>query len=95
MNITDIISSWQNSLWWQWGANLIQWSTIFFWGAGAIAWWHLSCKVWWCPRHGRHPIEGTAWHVCEKHHTAAHHNAFREMWSFLHGDSNKLKHGES
>lgn len=31
-----------------------------------------NCHVRWCWRIGRHPVEGTTWTVCRKHHPDTH-----------------------
>ena len=33
-------------------------------------WWHHTCHVSRCWRAGRHPVEGTAYRTCRRHHPA-------------------------
>ena len=61
--------------------------------AAVLAWWHLSCRVPWCWRHGQHPVEGTSWKVCSHHHEFKHHEWLRFEHSKRH--PGRLKNGES
>lgn len=54
-----------------------QW--YYFWsafGSGPVAWLflplvylrHQNCHEPWCPRIGRHPVDGTPYKACRRHH---------------------------
>jgi hypothetical protein len=38
-----------------------------------IVYWHHSCHVGWCLWPGRHPVEGTGYKTCRKHHPTINH----------------------
>jgi hypothetical protein len=54
--------------WWSGNAGGLQ---IFEWGAiGGLVWWHHTCHVSSCLRPGRHPVGGTPYRACRRHHPA-------------------------
>lgn len=61
--------------------------------AFSVAYRHKNCHVPWCPRIGQHPVEGTAFKVCTRHHTRKTHLRMKAIHDFYHSD--RLAHGES
>lgn len=61
--------------------------------AGAILWRMHQCRIPWCPRLGKHDVEGTTWRVCHKHHQKPHHDFLRNRHADKHPE--RLNHGES
>jgi hypothetical protein len=62
----DSSSSYWYGFWSGFGGDL----TIF---AAVIVWLrHKNCHVKGCPRLGRHPVEGSTWTVCRRHHPDGH-----------------------
>jgi hypothetical protein len=88
--VSDLIQAFGQSPYVSAAANAIQIATIplAFW-----AWYHLTCRIPWCMRHGQHPVAGTSWKVCSRHHLKEHHDHLRSLHALLHPD--RLHHGES
>lgn len=40
-----------------------------------VLWRRHNCHARWCPRIGRHPVAGTTWTVCRRHHPDDHPSA--------------------
>ena len=56
-------------------------------------WWHSRCRVIWCPRPGQHPVGGTTWKVCARHHKPEHHHAVHARHTEKH--PGRLAHGDT
>ncbi len=56
-----------NQGWYGFGANVIQYTTIFTWGIVMWHVWHHRCAEPGCIRPGQVPKKGTADKVCKKH----------------------------
>lgn len=89
--------TWLNGqFWFTTGANVWQWVTslvaICGWSFAAWVFWHHRCNV--CRiRPAHHPVKGTTYRVCDRHHLVAHHHALRTRHQERHPD--RLGFGES
>jgi hypothetical protein len=57
--------------------------------------WHRTCAVPYCLRIGEHPVNGTLKKVCDRHHTAAHHQRVYDLFHAEHVAAGRLEFGES
>lgn len=96
MDVAGFVVAWASALWWNLGANIIQWSTVVGWTF--IMWrvYQMTCHVPWCLRHPAHEVDGTHYKVCHVHHTAKHHHFLQERFKkHLEQHPDQLTHGES
>lgn len=94
--MNDILHYLLNDPYWLSTQGIVQNSTIIFWTLAVIAYWHNTCKATpYCWRKGVHPVEGTAVHVCTKHHTLHDHEAVFAAHDRTGDDNDKLYHGQS
>ena len=88
-----------NSLQFNTGANVIQWTSgPATFSAVIMGFWmryNKTCAVPWCPRLGEHPVDGTLKHVCNKHHTLKHHELVYDLHQEAHKLAGLLERGQS
>ena len=88
--VRDLFSDLASSLYFNTGANVIQWAGLLGYVWGLYALWHVSCDAhWWCWRPGRHHVNGTTWKTCSNHTHVETHTRLRKLHRTKHPDRMK------
>lgn len=90
--IHNLFNDLANSLYFNTGANVIQWAGLLGYVWGMYALWHVSCDAHlWCWRPGRHAVTGTTWKTCSNHAQTHIHKRLRGEHDLKHPGRMKRK----